>query len=521
MRLKEPEFKPLSFSTTMRNPERIADFLNCIKPYDSFVLTNDLIDKICVDLISKKLYKPTIINSTEKYKKIYDSEDFLDYDTAKEIKELSPQSHKEHGFEKGWPSRFDTWYKLQMELGFIYYEFNKPINISKIGYKLIDSYSNKEFENNISSVFLNVLAKYQTNNPFRKNKNSNSPLVLLLNVIKLLKEDLTQNGKGINKKEIPFIICSPDNDYNKIYNIIIELRKKYGYKYSDEIVYEKCFELLGASKKDEKRFKINQITGELVDEFIRKMRITGIVSLRGNGQFLDFNNYEKDTIDYIIKNYTDYVDYSNKEKSEYFKYISEIDNNIIKEKNLYPTNTEEIKENTLIDWTKKDKSYIINELKITCNKNKSKDPVLKYIDKPIRFEFLISVILKQYFPKLKVIPNYKADDEGLPIFTASGGKPDIECYDLDNNSIFEVTLLAGRNQASNEIPAITRHLNELKNLSADKFVFSVFIAPVIHTDTIYMTTFTKHQYHLDIVPLNTNDFVDKIRKIKNIIEFVN
>lgn len=35
--------------------------------------------------------------------------------------------------------------------------------------------------------------KYQTNNPFRKNANDNSPLVLLLQVIKLLKDDPDEN----------------------------------------------------------------------------------------------------------------------------------------------------------------------------------------------------------------------------------------------------------------------------------------------------------------------------------------
>ena len=37
---------------------------------------------------------------------------------AIEIKETSPLIHKETGFDKGWTSMFDTWYKLPMEFGF-------------------------------------------------------------------------------------------------------------------------------------------------------------------------------------------------------------------------------------------------------------------------------------------------------------------------------------------------------------------------------------------------------------------
>lgn len=41
---RKAEYKPLSFSTTMRNPERIVDFLNCILPYEGQVLNNTVIE---------------------------------------------------------------------------------------------------------------------------------------------------------------------------------------------------------------------------------------------------------------------------------------------------------------------------------------------------------------------------------------------------------------------------------------------------------------------------------------------
>lgn len=58
--------KPLSFSTTIRNPERIPKS---------------------------------------------EDETFSDKQLEKII-EMSPQKHKEAGFEYGWDSRFDTWYKM-------------------------------------------------------------------------------------------------------------------------------------------------------------------------------------------------------------------------------------------------------------------------------------------------------------------------------------------------------------------------------------------------------------------------
>lgn len=73
------------------------------------------------------------------------------------------------------------------------------------------------------------------------------------------------------------MICWPNRDAQALYERIKELRRQYRFTYGDEVIYEICLELLGATEEQKNRFKINQITGEAVDEFIRKMRITGVV----------------------------------------------------------------------------------------------------------------------------------------------------------------------------------------------------------------------------------------------------
>jgi hypothetical protein len=45
-RERASEHKPLSFSTTMRNPARIADFLKCIAPFEGQMLTKDIIFEV-------------------------------------------------------------------------------------------------------------------------------------------------------------------------------------------------------------------------------------------------------------------------------------------------------------------------------------------------------------------------------------------------------------------------------------------------------------------------------------------
>lgn len=517
---RHKEYKPLSFSTTMRNPSRIADFLGCILPFEGQILTEQIIHEVAVKLISQKFYKPTFIGTDSRLKSIYNSEDDFSVADAEYIIKNSPQQHKEAGFDAGWPSRFDTWYKLPMEFGFIYYAMNEPIEISTTGHMLIDAVREiPKNDDKIQNVFLNALMKYQTNNPFRKNSNTNAPLPLLLNVIKLLNDDPEENGSGVFISELSMIICWPDNNANSLYKEIKAFRKKHHFTYSDEVMYDRCLKILNADDSKKNRFKISQITGEAIDEFIRKMRITGLISIRGNGRFVDFNSFEAERIDYVIRNYTLFDSFSN--KRDYFKYMGNIDPHILRIQHFEPIGMATVKENTIAQWAENhDKNFIYNELNITCSKAESHDPILRIIDKPTRFEFLVSIALKQHFKDLIIRPNYKSDDEGVPTFTAAGGIADIECFDKDCNPLIEVTLMQARTQATNEMPAITRHLNEAIEKYPDTKVFTIFVAPALHEDTIYMAEFSKFKYNVDIVTLSIKDFISKLDKVIKIIDFI-
>lgn len=520
---RQAEYKPLSFSTTMRNPLRIMGFLNCLLPFEGKVLNNDVINKVVSSLIANKLYSTMYEKSHTTYKEILNGEDkTFSNDQIEDIIRNSPQDHKEAGFERGWPSRFDTWYKLPMEFGFIQYEIGQPIKFSTTGHMLIDAYNEVPInEEKIKDVFLNALIKYQTNNPYRKNANKNIPLLLLMQVISLLKKDDKENGAGITRGEVSLIICWPNNDALEVYKKIKFLRQKYGFGYTDEIIYDCCLELLQADSSKKTRFKISQITGEAVDEFIRKMRITGIISLRGQGRFLDFNSFEQATIKYILEHYTgDTKSFTSKD--EYFQYMGKIDSNIV---SINPSvdiaQIDDVRDKMLNYWVEHySKENIFSELEIINNNRESKNSILRLIDKPTRLEFLVSIAIKQNFDDIIVHPNYRVDDEGLPTFTASGGMADIECFDTDSNPLIEVTLMSSRSQSTNEIPAITRHLNEAIKKYPEKIVFTVFVAPKIHADTKYMVEFSKFRYDIDIIPFDMHTFISKISEAQKIVDLL-
>lgn len=472
-------------------------------------LTSAVIHKVVKNLIREKEYTPMIVQRTPELKVIRNS--FDDHFTDEQLELIvaeSPQKHKEKGFDYGWDSRFDTWYKMLKEFGFVKYAMNEPIQITSTGHMIVDAYLEEpRNERKIQTVFLNALMKYQTNNPLRKTLNDNAPLPLLLRVIKYFHEDSEENNAGLYCGELPILICWQDNDAQAVYRYIKNIRKLRGFNYSEEFIYERCLSILGSDNRN--YLKMEKICREAVDEYIRKMRMTGLLSLRGNGRFLDINSFEKDTVEYVIEHYSTYPRFET--EADYINYMGTIDSEIVQLEEQPEPNFSDVRKRTLYRYAREmTKESVRKELLAVCARRESTDKILRYINAPTRLEFLASIALVQNFSGLDVNPNYSVDDEGLPTFTASGGYADIECYDSDCDSYFEVTLMCGRSdQVNNEIIPISRHLREAKKKRREES-FSVFVAPKIHPDAVEAAEWQKKKYEVDILTFNIEEFIEKI-----------
>jgi len=473
---RQSEYKPLLFTTTMRNPERLKDFLTVLAEYDGEILTNEIIDKVAKALIQKGLYQPMKISSAVKDK--WKNEVELNKTETEKVFSDNPQSHKEAGFEKGWPSRFDTWFKIAKELGFVWYWPNEKIKLSESGKMLLE----KEKPENELMVFANAFAKYQRQNPFRRVLNKNVPLILLIQTIKLLNNDPEYKGAGISRLEIPLLLCWKNDDAESLYREIKKLRKKYGYSPSNEVILELCYKLLNETKRDD-----NSILGDYPDDFIRKMRLTGLLSLRGGGRFIDMNTKETVTVDYILKNYISYKEFIT--EKEFFEYIGGVDRDLIATLSVFKAPTKTTKAE-LEKWVNRYAwESIKSELLNLAQKKSSNDDILKIIEQPLRLEFLTSLAILKKLPNVIVKPNFISDDEGLPTSFASGGSPDIECLENKDTILVEVTLLTGTQQHIRESFSIHRHLEEyVKNGTKS---YSVFISPKSFIDTERYFNFIK------------------------------
>lgn len=488
--MAKPEYKPLLYTTTMRNPERLKYMLYILSKYEGRVLDDNLAKEIVGETIRYGLYRPMKRSQSVKDKwTSTQSGVFSEYIlTDEEVEYMilnNPQQHKEAGFAKGFPSRFATIYDLTKELGLAYFYPQKQIVISELGEHLLKTIEVACNGNEIAyeivhpeyeqQVFLQAMAKSQRKNPFVRVLNDNIPLILLLQTIKLLNADPKQNGAGISRRELPLLIFWKNSDANALYNRIVQLRNKYRYAPSDETIIDICVNEI--MEGDYKKFDPQSILADYTDDFIRKMRITGLISLRGAGRFVDINKNELDKVEYVINQYSHYTHFT--DELAYFNHIATLDKNLIqiKSKPITATNSEKL----LTNWLNQYKwETIKKELTVLSSNGVSKDSVLKLIAAPTRLEFLTALAIKSKIPNVRVLPNYSCDDTGLPTSTAGGNKGDIECYEKQKGILVEVTMASGRQQTMMEIWPIERHLTDFQK---GRQAQCVFIAPSIFSDS--------------------------------------
>ncbi len=479
--------------------ESLSEFLWTLKPFENFTLNDHIIEEVSKNLIRKGLYKPTKVsgNVEEKWK----LEMELDDAETETVFEENPQSHKEAGFDRGWASRFDTWFKIAKELGFVYYWQNEKIEFSESGKMLLD----KDKPENEQMVFANAFAKYQRHNPFRRILNKNVPLILLIKVIQLLNNDPKFNSTGISKKEIPLLLCWRDDDAESLYLTIKSLRKKHSYAPSDEIILEICAELMENNGKVTKMSN-NSILVDYPDDFIRKMRLTGLITIRGGGRFIDINTKESEAVKYILDNYSTYQNYESEKK--FFQYIGTIDKKLISSLTVYNAPAIATKQD-LSKWVEYfDWDSIKTEMLNLAGNKSSKDEILRIIEKPLRLEFLTSLAILSKLPDVIVKPNFTSDDEGLPVSFALGGKPDIECAENSDTILVEVTLLTGTQQHIRESFSIHRHLEGFTTKGIKSF--ALFVSPKAFIDTCRYADFIKNAHKLDMRILDIELFLTQL-----------
>lgn len=119
---------------------------------------------------------------------------------------------------------------------------------------------------------------------------------------------------------------------------------------------------------------------------------------------------------------------------------------------------------------------------------------------------------------IKLKPNFKLTDEGLPSGCAKPGVEDILVEYREFNLLIECSLRSGETQVDYEGNSVARHLNAKKD-KTDKDCFSLFIAPTIDISLYKYYSLKKNT--TPIIPLNLKQFTKLVIFMNNKFNSIN
>jgi hypothetical protein len=554
--------KAWSITTTVRNPERLRDFLVALKPLENITWDDVNQENYQKLLIKNRLYG---FGNTQFYngltsdivKLINDTDREIDNGTIDEIIKLKNYTE--------FAMRGRQSINPLTKFGFVIID-NGTVKITELGKKLIAS------ERDAGDVFLKSFIKWQIPNPASNDFPDEGdydvvPFVATLKLISEVNRIETEKGNnavGISKREfslfVPSLVKSADiEDYAEQIVKLRALQKGKTKQERKEIRdnYRKQFatRFLGTNNQA----AINKLLKNLKDygdNAIRYFRLTKFIRIRGNGFYIDLEPNRRTETEalfeskfYEPKHFADknaYIAYMSDDslpilpwqtKDKLSKIVSDVYSDVIELQNNLGLTIEAKKD--LSAMSENDLTSYINNLRETRKELQEKDNHIKsqpvssitqYIEqlenifdfenRALMLEYLSTMGLHALNDAKEIKPNYPVGDDNEPTSTAPGGMADIECFYDNFNMICEVTMLNGRDQWFNEGQPVMRHLREFEN--SHNNAYCIFIAPTIHTDsaeTFHIANVVGYKGSKQkIAPLTIKQFVELLKTLKQMRE---
>jgi hypothetical protein len=549
-----------SISTTIRNPERIRNFLKVLKHLEGEPFNSDNQKKYQILLIQNKLYFPK--NIPTKFQNYYDNPELpMPYKVAEEI--FFHQNYEDPAM-RGRQS-----VNPLNKLGFsIAREREGKIIITELGNRFIAG------DYDIGYIFFKSLLKLQFPNPWSDDFTEKygfdvQPLVAAMHLIN--KVNKKSDKKGLTKNEFSLFVPSLIN-YKLIDDYVKKVFEYRDAKNKDKFVIDFAKEFYQTKKPTKKQISNFYEYGDNIMRYFRLTKYFRVATDKfGREWRIDLEPIRKTEIDQLLKKFSGKSLHFDTIQ-DYLKYISDISLPTLPSENtdnlkeiaesLKETIIQFVKENSLsfstkeqnileVDFSKFSREELegfisdLRTLNLQLKERQTKISLLNDINKiqsviddlknlkiikkftPEQFEKIITEALKIINDEIKIKPNYPVDDNGEPINHAPGSQADIECYYKTYNAICEVTLDTSNFQWVRETQPVMRHLRDFETKFSGSKCYCLFISPKIHIDTLYHFWISiRHGYNgsiQQIIPFTTEQFailleaiLERIKKGKRI-----
>ena len=554
--------KAWSITTTVRNPERLRDFLVALQPLVGKVWNSENQINYQKLLIKNRLYG---YGNQQFYNGLSHDVVRLVNDVDYELDDALVDEIVETKQYKDFDMRGRQSLNPLTKFGFVLVD-DGVIRITQLGHTLIASTTD------YGDVFLKSFIKWQIPNPASNDFNNTGDydIVPFVATLKLISEvnrlELAHGGNpvGISKREfclfVPTLLKHSDITYYA--NDVMQFRAAQKGKNIQERKdirdnYRHTFATNFLGTDD--RAQVNKLLKNLRDygdNAIRYFRLTKYIRIRGNGFYIDLEPSRRTEIDalfeaqlYRSKIFADkreYVTYMADEnmpklpwytKEKLAEIVAEVHSEVTLLQNSFGFPQQQL--NDIGSMTEDELSGYIAELramrkdlqeKDNHDKSQPVESISSYIEqleniyklenRALLLEYLSAMGMHALNDALEIQPNYPVGDDNEPTSTAPGGMADIECYYKDFSMICEVTMLTGRDQWFNEGQPIMRHLRDFENRNTNSYC--IFIAPSIHTDsaeTFWVANTIGYKGSKQrIAPITLRQFVVVLKTLKKLRE---
>ena len=405
-----------------------------------------------------------------------------------------------------------------------------------------------------NEIFTRQILKFQLPSPFHTDKANNYYVKPYLEILRLI-YDLG----NLSKDEIKMfgLLLNDYRKYDSILNSIksfrVESKKinrnETSYKiYKEDVftsivenVYAEEIEAISSKDKQDKFIKTKKQTmGDYADACFRYIRATELVTTNKQGNYLVITQSKVKEVEYIL-NTIDRKPGKFTNENEYKKYLYNP---------LIPTlaidNRDELTE-ILVDFGQdinvlNNKNILeLQDLKYELSLKKTEENVQENISKIKAFEQFDDILdmykdikSKKVFDQPlmlewntwraftmlndgNIIGNFKVDIEGMPLSTAGGNLPDIQCEYSDFNLIVEVTMSTGQKQYEMEGEPVARHLGDIKARNPEKDAYCIFIAPkpsdatIAHFYTLNQLNVKRYGGKSKIIPMSVDMLIEMLK----------
>lgn len=488
-------YKQMAMEVAVRNPERYKGILSVISKYENKVLDDSCILEIYADLFLSKVVDSNNIdidNSSKQQVKIF-------------IK--SNLTHQnEWGFPTGYQAAFTRYLKTLSELGLIYTQYNDKVEISAVA----KAWLKDEIED--AEVFALQCMRFWRKSPYRRVLNDFNYFKFILQVLLKLK----QEGKTLS---YPQFILSLFSDNGNIEEFLCLINT---YRYGNDIDKMYDFIVQKYGNIDDLHPKVNKqstVCNDYGNTVFRVLQLTGLITVNSTSGVLtlSINEYKENLLKKLLnQNFT----ISEDAKENEILYFNEIGTFSPELKSLIILSREN--EQSSVENYNEVMKKIIQTHNITLqnltdwlyalSNNRNDSSSFWYIQKPLKFEFFVSLVMfLNYGDNLRITPNYKTDTNGIPYQHAPGNIGDISLSSNEISWLIEVTLIRSKiQQLNSETADCIRHFEQ--NVGIKNYL--TFIAPYVHPDTVnyydneIINLIRRRQTLTYIKPYNTIDFID-------------